>query len=97
MKNSKTQTIKLIDGEFSATEAMEIILNVFSSKVKFHQMKNFSSMVRFGKEDKIASKRIPQLLKSIESISKMIKESGNTENVFNIKSDVIITVSKSKK
>jgi hypothetical protein len=37
------QNFKLIDGEFSQTEAMEVLNNVFSGKIQFHQSKNFSS------------------------------------------------------
>ena len=68
------QELKLIDGEFSQTEAMEVLNNVFSSKIQFHQMKNFSSQIRFGKEDETSVTRISQLKESLEIISQIIKE-----------------------
>ena len=68
------QEFKLIEGEFSQTEAMEVLNNVLSSKIQFHEMKNFSSQVRFGKDDETSLERISQLKQSIEIISKILKE-----------------------
>jgi dihydroorotase len=68
------QKFKLIDGKFSQTEAMEVLNNVFSSKIQFHQMKIFSSQIRFGIDDETSLDRINQLKKSIETVSKTIKD-----------------------
>jgi predicted transcriptional regulator len=69
MKNP--QTFKLIEGSYSSKESREILQNVFSSKIQFHQMKNFSSQERFGKDDITALKRIPELKESIDKILRM--------------------------
>jgi hypothetical protein len=68
------QKFNLIEGEFSQTEAMEILDNVFSSKIQFHKMKNFRSQIRFEKDDETSLERINQLKESIEIVSKAIKE-----------------------
>ena len=35
--------IELIAGTYSASDANEILMNLISDKIKFHQLKNFSS------------------------------------------------------
>lgn len=95
MKNTKV--LKLIDGSFSPDEAREILMNVFSSKIQFNKMKNFSSEERFGKEDITALKRIPELKKSMDIISKLIEEAKQNNETIQIISEVKITLSKSKK
>lgn len=88
MKNQ--HTFKLIDGAFSAQESLEIVKNVFSSKIQFHQMKNFSSQERYGHDDENAMIRIPQLKECIDEIVKIIESAENTEQLFEIKSDIVI-------
>jgi len=95
MKNTKV--LKLIEGNFSHEEAREILMDVFSSKIQFNQMKNFSSEERFGKEDITAVKRIPELKKSMDIISKLIEEAKQNNETIQIISEVKITLSKSKK
>jgi ribosomal protein L22 len=95
MKNTKV--LKLIEGSFSPDEAREILMNVFSSKIQFNKMKNFSSEERFGKEDITALKRIPELKKSMDIISKLIEEAKQNNETIQIISEVKITLSKSKK
>jgi hypothetical protein len=90
MKNTKK--LKLIDGNFKPQEAREILMNVFSGKIQFHQMKNFSSKERFGKEDKIAVKRIPQLKKCIEKINKIIEQAEKKGGHLAISSDIVISI-----
>ena len=71
MKTSKN--ITLIDGQFSVEEAKEILLNVFSSKLQFHQMKNFSNYERFGTKDENGHRRIDELKESITLIKNTLE------------------------
>lgn len=84
------QLFKLIDGDFSAQDSFEILQNVFSSKIQFHQMKNFSSQERFGHNDETAMIRIPQLSESLENIEKMIQFAENESLKLEIKSEIAI-------
>ena len=93
---NKKQELKLIEGHFSPDEAREIVMNVFLSKIKFHQNKNFSSEERFGKEDVNAVKRIPELKKSMIAISELIDSAKQNNETLEITSEVKIQVSKSK-
>ena len=56
---TNTQTLKLIEGQFQHEKAKEMLLNLYAAKINFHQMKNFGSQERFGKDDAIAQDRIP--------------------------------------
>jgi len=84
----------LIDGNFSIKESSEILQNLFSDKIKFHQMKNFSTQERFGKDDKNAFKRIPELKKSIAEILKIIESAEKKGEQLEIKSEIVINVIK---
>jgi len=53
-------------------------------------MKNFSSQERFGKDDLLAQKRIPELNKSIAVINKFIENNKNKSTRFRIHSEIII-------
>lgn len=91
MKTPKS--LKLIDGNFSPEEALEILLNLFSSKIQFHQNKNFSSQIRFGKEDAMATKRTPELKGCIEELSSLVKEAAAKNQHISITSFVNISIS----
>lgn len=91
---NKSKTITLIDGHFSSDDAFELLRNLYSSKIQFHQLKNFSSLERFGKEDEIAVKRIPELKESLEAILTLMKEMPSGENRIEIKSAVKISLLK---
>jgi hypothetical protein len=86
VKKMKTRTnLKLIDGKFSPNEAREVLVSLFSSKIRFHEMQNLSSKERLGVEDERSKKRIPELLESKRLIAE-IMEQAKTKNM-----DVIIT------
>ncbi len=85
------QKLKLIEGDFSPKDAKEILLNLYRSKIKYHEMKNLSSKEHSGIEDAIAVKRIPELRESIKIISDIIKEIEVEERTLRVKSVVKIS------
>lgn len=87
---NKSKTITLIDGQFSSDDAFVLLTNLYSSKIKFHQLKNFSSMERFGKEDEMSLERISKLKENLETILTLMKEATADENRIEIKSVVHI-------
>ncbi len=93
MKNQ--HAFKLIDGNFSIKESREILQSVFSSKIQFHSMKNFSSQERFGEDDKTAIERIPQLKKSINDILKIIEAAEKKGEYLEIRSEIVISLIRS--
>jgi len=91
------QTFNLINGKFLPKESREILQSIFAGKIQFHQMKNFSSQERLGKDDHTALKRIPQLKKSMEKILKMIESAEKNGEQLEIKSEIVISFVKSTK
>jgi hypothetical protein len=84
------EKLTLIEGEFTHEEAKEILLKIFSSKINFHKAKNWSSQERFGKDDEIASTRIPALKKEIEKLQRILSEAKDKNKRMLISSQINI-------
>ena len=83
-------TLKLIDGIFSPKETLDILLNLYNDKIKYHELKNFSSLERFSKEDPNAAKRIPELKKEVEKIHAFLSGLNEKKDQIVIESSVNI-------
>lgn len=89
----KIEKLKLIEGDFTYEEAKEILMNIFSAKIHYHEMKNYSSQERFGKDDETAKNRIPQLENEIEKVKNLVKEAATNKNKLIITSEINVTQS----
>lgn len=89
---NKTQKLSFIEGTFNDTEAKEILINVFTAKINFHQVKNFSSQERFGKVDNFAAKRIIELRKGLEEALELVKEAQEKQLHLQLSSEITITL-----
>lgn len=89
---TKTEKLTLISGSFSNQEAKEILTSIFSSKIKFHELKNFSSQERFGKDDETAAKRLPKLKKEQIKLAQILKKAEQGNHSIHIKSEIVITI-----
>lgn len=90
MKNKKKLTF--IEGDFTYDEAKEILINIFSSKINFHTIKNWSSQERFGKDDEIAQKRIPALKNEMKKIEGILSEAKAKNKKLLVSSDIKISL-----
>lgn len=72
MKN--TEKLTIVEGNFTHSEAKEILMNMFTSKINFHNIKNWSSQERFGKDDDIAQKRLPELRNEMKKLEEILSE-----------------------
>ena len=90
MKN--TETLTMIEGNFTHDEAKELLMNMFSSKINFHNIKNWSSNERFGMDDEIAQKRIPELRKEILKLLEILSEAKAKNRRLIITSEINITL-----
>lgn len=84
------QKLQLIDGCFTVSESREVLMNIFESKIHFHQMKNFSSQERLGIADETALQRIPRLKNSLKELSHMLSAAEHLNAKLEIKADVLI-------
>jgi len=74
----------LVRGEYSAVEAREIVSNLISQKINFHNLRDFSSRERYGKSDEDSLRRIEELKVSRQSMFEIIdaaKEEGKTVKI----------------
>ena len=72
----KKGEFKLIEGAFTPQDAKEVLTNLYKSKINFHLMKNFSALERFGKNDKMAGRKIRKLKESLTIISTIIQKAS---------------------
>lgn len=86
-----TQKLVLIDGVFTGEEAKDILINIFTSKISFHQLRNFSSQERFGKDDETAQKRIPALKAEMELLQQILRDAKEKQQKLIINAEVLIT------
>jgi glutamate synthase domain-containing protein 3 len=90
------QKLTLFDGEFDSNEAKEILTNIFSSKIQFYKIKNYSSQVRFETDDNDAQKRIPALMKELDRLKEMLTEAKLKNKKLIINSEINISFSEDK-
>lgn len=88
----RTEKLTLIDGSFTHEEAKEILVNIYSSKINFHTMKNWSSQERFGKDDEIAKKRIPALRKEIKKLDSILTKAKAKNKKLVVSSEINISI-----
>lgn len=85
---------KLIHGVFSAEEASLILNQIFSNKIRFHELKHFSHFERTGKPDKQSIKRILELKKSQQKIGKIFTLAQKKNIKIKIDADIHLTLLK---
>lgn len=90
---NKSEKLTLIEGKFLNEEASEILTNIFMTKIRFHEAKNFSSQVRIGKDDEIAQERIPALKKEFQKLQEILSEAKVNNKKLVISSEINISIS----
>ena len=68
-------------------------MNIFSAKINFHRLRDFSSQERFGKQDETAQKRIPELKKEVEKVWQVVSEAKSKNKRLVITSGIDIYLS----
>jgi hypothetical protein len=91
------EQVTLIDGTFSEIDAKEILLNIISTKIHFHSMKNFSAQERFGKEDAQSVKRMADLNHDFEKIKEILDQAKATNMNLKINSTIQISFAEKQK
>jgi hypothetical protein len=89
---NKIEKLTLIEGEFTFNEAKEILTTMFSSKINFHNLQNWSSQERFGKEDEIAQKRIPTLRNEMIKLEEILSEAKAKNKKLVVSSEIKISL-----
>jgi predicted RecB family nuclease len=88
----QTEKLSLVNGTFKEDEAREILMNLFSTKIHFHELKNFSAQERFGHNDATAEKRIPELKEGMEKAMKIFSEAKVKNKSLIVTSEICISL-----
>lgn len=89
---NNTETLKLIDGNFVNDDARELLMNLFSSKINFYNVKNLSSYVRFGCDDEMAQQRIVSLNEEMRKLRAVLAEAKARNKQLVISSHIDISL-----
>jgi hypothetical protein len=82
----------LVKGDFTPEEASEIINHLLTKKINFHELRSFSSEIRFGETDQDSILRVKELMQSRKSLNNMIKQAQETGKTLRIKSTISIEI-----
>lgn len=84
----------LIDGEFSADEAREILMNLFSEKIRFHEVQILAKQERreFGIERH--EERIVALKACRDQIKGILEEAGDGLDTIQLNAQLSLKINK---
>lgn len=85
---TKVETIKLIDGTYSARDAAEIMYAVLDDKIKFHNIQINSYMERNQGELEHSRQRLAELKKERARIALIIKEAEENQLKLKLSSHI---------
>ncbi len=88
----KTETIDLIKGTFTPSEAQELLLDLLNSKINFHSKKDFTSRERFGKPDAVSEQKLKYLTESRNKVRTLISKLINEEKSVTLNSTIEIII-----
>lgn len=89
--------LSLINGVYSSEEAKEILMNVFASKIQFHELKNLRSIVTRDTEDEISTLRVRQLKQAVDQFNELLMQAEENNLELAIQSSIQISLRKSEK
>ncbi|HOY42134.1 MAG TPA: hypothetical protein PK546_01570 [Chitinophagales bacterium] len=85
------QTLNLISGTFAPNEAKEILLEMIKSKINFHNLRNFSSEIRYNRPDLQSKRRIEELTEAKEILLDMISDAKRDSKKIKIEAELLVT------
>jgi hypothetical protein len=81
---------ELIKGDFSPDDALEIINHLITKKITFHELRSFSSEIRFGEVDQKSIDRSKELKQSKASVEEFIQQAKEQNKTLRLKSNISI-------
>ncbi|PBQ30592.1 hypothetical protein CNR22_01990 [Sphingobacteriaceae bacterium] len=79
----KQHTFKLIDGDFTPSEARNILFALITSKISFHSTESFGITVRTSGDTSFHEKRIKQLTQNNKEVKNLMDYAE--ENKFRLR------------
>ena len=87
-KSTLEINLNLINGDFTPEDAKEILNELITEKINFHERKSLSSQIRFGYKDEASIKRVVELKNLREYVNEKIKEAQYQSKNVRIISDL---------
>jgi hypothetical protein len=84
MEQKNTLEIELINGDFSADDTRDLLLNIIANKIQYHAVKSIENWERNNLSDKKSNQRIEELQKSRVEILSMLNQSMENDSRFRI-------------
>lgn len=82
----------IIKGEFLPSEARSILMNILNNKIKFHEMRNFSSVEMHGHKDQNAENSIVRLKNISEQVEAILNDAELKNKKLSILAELNIQV-----
>ncbi|MCA1801768.1 MAG: hypothetical protein LC662_04865 [Rhodothermaceae bacterium] len=82
--------LSLISGDFTPEQATDIVCELIFSKINFHQLRCFSSEIRFGSQDVISRQRIKDLKHTLACFQELSAQAEKSGKTLRIKSTIDI-------
>ncbi len=89
---TKKNQYKLIKGEFSPDDSLEILNHLILEKINFHNRRSFSQFIRSGSADEWSLARIEELEQSREEIEALVEKARAQGKTLIINSNISIEV-----
>ncbi len=86
------EIVSLIKGVFTDEEAKEVLMSLFAYKIRFHELKNFSSKERFGHPCATSEERIVELKKGLKQIQQTIATAGTQNMKLEVRASIHISL-----
>ncbi len=89
------QNVKLIEGNFTTSEAADILISMISKKINFHKLQRLSALEKYCDDDTLyLDDRIHQLKKAEEDVKELILHARDQGYQFKINGTVEIELIK---
>ncbi len=88
----KLHVLKLIDGNFTPTDASKILNELITSKINYHNREMLSIRVKFDGDVTRSEKRIEQLQQVREDLNQLLAEAEENGNLLKINSTIEIVI-----
>lgn len=85
---------KLIDGDFTPSEAEKVLILLINNKINYHYLEDFSNHIRFNNNLLHSKKRVVALNQAKEEIKKILELAKKNEINVIINSTIEIKFSK---
>lgn len=73
--------IQLIDGDFTAHNAKDLLLELLSQKINYHKIRKFNNEVRFGNDKEHSKKRIEALIEEKENLIEWLQSLDERQGI----------------